>query len=211
MTQQTTNQPGSEPASPAPAPAPADPGTAAAPAAAGPAPAPAAPAPAQAPAAAPAAGDAGTAPAEYAAFTVAEGKTVDKAVSDRVVATAKELGLPQDKAQKLYEQSVADQAKQTSDIAAAIESWKTATNADPEIGGALAETAKVEMGVALTKVGNDKLVGLLKATGLENHPEVVRMFVKVGKLFKQDVAAATPNAGPASARKAAHEVMYDGK
>lgn len=166
------------PAAPAPAPAAAAPAAAPAPA----------PAPAAAPAAAPAPAAASpAAPVEYAAFVAPEGVTLDAPVVEAFTGIAKELGLPQDKAQAVIDK-VAPAMKAQQD--AAFETMKdtmlTAAKADAEIGG-----EKFDESVATAKLAIDtyfapSFAKFLNDSGLGNHPEMIRGLMKAGAPLKAD-------------------------
>lgn len=165
-------------------------------AAASPAPvAPPAAAPASAPAAAPAAPAAvvpGEAPASTEAptaptapekydFKSADGK-VDPAVLAKFEGVARELNMTQAQASKLLdtvlpEIDAAQKARQDS----AIASWAEAAKSDKEFGGdKLADNLAVAK-KALDAFGSPELTAMLNATGLGNHPEIIRAFFRAGQ------------------------------
>lgn len=188
MSDATTAAPAASPApdaTGAPAPAPAPTAAPAAAPAATPAPAPTAapaptPAPTAAPAAAPKADDkpAG-APEAYTDFTLPEGVQTDAAAMDAFKATAKELGLTQEDAQKL----VTMQAQQ---VATQVTGWQEATKADKEIGGDKLPENLATAKRALEAFGSPELTAMLDRTGLGYHPEVIRAFYRVGQAISQD-------------------------
>lgn len=171
------------------------------PAAAAPAPAPAA-APAPAPAAAPAAAPAGDAPKDapagapekYEDFKSAEGVALDPAVMGQFSEVAKELNLPQDKAQmvldKMLPKMQARQGEQVkefySDIGGTPDGWVAAAQADKEFGG---DKLKENLALAVKArdaFGSPELTKLLNKTGLGNHPEIIRAFYRAGKAIGED-------------------------
>jgi hypothetical protein len=163
-------------ASPAPVAAPA-----AAPIAA-PAAAPAAPT-AVVPGAAPASTEAPTAPTapEKYDFASMDGK-VNPAVLAKFEGVAREMNMTQAQAAKLLDTVVPEMAAaQTAQQTAAVASWAEAAKADKEFGGDnLAEnlaTAKK----ALDAFGSPELTQMLNATGLGNHPEIIRAFFRAGQ------------------------------
>ena len=67
-----------------------------------------------------------------------------------------------------------------------VEEWKRKLAADPEIGG---KALKQNLGIglkALNRFGDAELVQILKESGLEYHPAVVRFFHKVGSAISED-------------------------
>lgn len=130
------------------------------------------------------------APAEYTDFKVPEGVVIDAAALTEFKDTAKELGLTQEQAQKVADlgtkqaQSFAAQLAQSQKDAAA--QWATETTSDKEIGGdALPENLAIAK-KALDTYGTPALKALLVKSGLGNHPEIIRTFVKVGKTISED-------------------------
>ena len=77
-----------------------------------------------------------------------------------------------------------------------VEEWKKKLAEDPEVGG---KNLKQNLGVglkALNRFGDGELVQILKESGLEYHPAVVRFFHKVGLAISEDsyVGNKTPQA-----------------
>lgn len=127
-----------------------------------------------------------TTPQEYTDFTTPEGYTLDGEIGDAFKATARELGLSQDQAQKLIDLDVKRAQAQQSAMMQASKAWAEATASDPEIGGdKLAENQGLAK-KALAAFGTPELVDLLDKSGLGNHPEVVRVFVRAGKAISED-------------------------
>ena len=132
------------------------------------------------------------APEVYADFTVPEGKTLQPDFSDDLKAAAKELGLSQAAAQKLVDLSIARGDRMTAQVEAqradALAAWESAVKADKEIGG-----DKLDANMAIARAGmkayaTPELVALLKETGMEGHPEMVRFMLKVGQSVSPDRA-----------------------
>lgn len=109
---------------------------------------------------------------------------------------AKDMGLSKEQFQKLidfdvqrgqdlYEQQVAGFHQQ-------ITSWGEQTKSDSELGGAGLEEKLAIAKLAQDKVSNPELNTLLNAPspdnpnglGLGNHPEVIRLFYKIGSIIK---------------------------
>jgi len=120
----------------------------------------------------------------------------DEAVA-RIAAFAKEQGLTNDKAQALLNresQVVADARQQFSVEADAKlgemqKTWITTAKDDQEIGGAnFAENAEVARRVLAT-FGTPEFNAVLadpKQGGFGNHPELVRIFTRIGKAMGED-------------------------
>lgn len=66
------------------------------------------------------------------------------------------------------------------------EAWAEASRTDPEFGG-----AQFDANLVVTKRGydmfaTDELKNILEQTGYGNHPEVLRLFHKIGKMMGED-------------------------
>ena len=131
------------------------------------------------------------APAEgYAEFTVPEGMELNKEVAAEFMPVAKELNLTQDQAQSL----VNLQSKQMQELSSAQEKtwadtqdkWREDSKSDKDFGGEKFDENVALAKTALDKLGTSELRDLLDVTGTGNHPEVIRLLVKVGKLIGED-------------------------
>jgi hypothetical protein len=117
-----------------------------------------------------------------------EDVTVDSQIHDAYAEAARELNLPQDKAQGLFnktmtalhKRAVEEQNRQTNE-------WIKAAKADPEFGGAKLEENLGIAKKALDEFGSDGLRALLNNPhGIGDHPEVIRFLVKVGQAIGED-------------------------
>lgn len=187
-------EPTSAPAA-APAPA-ATPAPSAAPAAT-PAPS-AAPAATPAPSAPPAA--ATGAPEAYADFTLPDTIKADDATMGEFKAIAKELNLPQAAAQKLVDLNAKVETARAEQWAATVDGWEAAAKADKEYGG---DKFNENLAIALQtrdKVATPELVKFLNESKLGSHPEMLRLFYRVGQSISQD--GFVPGRGGAPTAKA---------
>lgn len=101
-------------------------------------------------------------------------------------ATAKELKLSQEAAQRLADLQVKALGKQAEQMANVRAQWLEQTKTDKEFGGeALAENLGVAK-KAMEAFATPQLRQLLNESGLGNHPEIVRAFVRVGKAISED-------------------------
>jgi hypothetical protein len=124
--------------------------------------------------------------AEYEAFSLPEGVTADEEVLGEFKATAKELGLSQEGAQKLVELQSKVALKQQEAMRHMKTQWAEAAKTDKEFGGeALNENLSVAK-KALDAFASPDLRALLNESGLGNHPEVIRHFIRVGKAISED-------------------------
>lgn len=124
-------------------------------------------------------------------FKIPDGMTLDSKKMDAFRGIAKELKLTKEQAQKLVDfdaQNIQGSDKAFKDLQA---SWKAETmkqlgeNAEQKLGEAAA---------AYKQFGDDEFVKLMKDTGLENHPAVVRVFRNIGsKIAVDKTVSATSN------------------
>lgn len=157
------------------------------------------------PAATEAQGDKPAAPAvpDTYEFKAAEGAQVDTKLAGEVGTLAKELGLSQEAAQKLYERDagrIAALQAEAKDqlLEASRTTWLEELKADKDLGGTkFVETAEIAKR-AVETFGTPALKQILNETGLGNHPELVRTFAKIGRLLADDTL--TPP-GPPSGTK----------
>ncbi len=73
-----------------------------------------------------------------------------------------------------------------------VTDWKKNLISDSDIGGAKVKENLAVGLKALNRFGSPELVEILKDTGMEYHPEVVRFFVKVGRAISEDGTALRP-------------------
>lgn len=146
---------------------------------------------AAAPAAAPAAEPQKQEPAapvvpESYEFKMPDGVTLDKAAADEFTAVAKELKLDQATAQKVADVGAKMAQRQAEQRTAEIASWAEQTKADPEIGGEKLAANLAIAQRAIDRFGGDALKEVLNATGLGNHPVLVKAFLKAGQAISED-------------------------
>ena len=134
---------------------------------------------------------------ETYALTTPEGLALDGAAIAEATPVFRELGLSNAAANKLmpvaaqFAQRVQDQANRQllSHVQAERKAWLDAARADPEIGGAKWSETIATAASALDRLGFTKgssFRNLLDESGLGNHPDMIRAFVKVGKAVAED-------------------------
>jgi hypothetical protein len=143
------------------------------------------------------------APLEYTDFAVPEGSTLDGGVLEDYKLAAKECGLDQANAQKLIEFGAIAQAKALEKISAA---WSADSINDKEFGG-----NKLNENLAIASKARDafatpELQALLESSRLGNHPEMIRVFYKIGKAMSEDNLV--PGGRAPSASQSAAEKLY---
>ena len=145
-------------------------------------------------------------------FTAPEGLALDESVTGALADVARDLKLPQTDAQKVIDavgpKVVASiQAANQQAVQAAIAQWASDAKADKDIGGAKFDATMAAAAKARDAFGSPALKSLLDDSGLGNHPEVIRLFAKVGRAIGED-RMVTGNAPPSSGKTAA-QVLYD--
>lgn len=132
-----------------------------------------------------------------------EGIELDKASAEEFTTIAKELKLDQAAAQKLADIAAKQAQRQVEAHANLVQSWVESVKADKDIGG---DKLEENLGIArkaLDTFGTPELRDVLNASGLGNHPEVIKAFVKAGKAISEDkfVAGAPKGSDTDPARK----------
>lgn len=126
-------------------------------------------------------------------FTPPEGVELDAEAVTAFGEVARELGLPQDAAQKVVDKlapviaqrQLAQAEAFYSDIGGPPTGWADASKADKEFGGAkLAENLAVA--AKAMSLATPEMRALLDKTRLGDHPEMVRWMYRVGKSISED-------------------------
>ena len=156
------------------------------------------------------------APEKYE-LTAGEGQTLDTDALALAEPVLRELGLPNDKAQALvsmYAEKIVPLITQRANDAivqqAAVQrkEWSDAFAADPEIGGANREATIAAAARAFDHYGlkpGEGLRGLLDATGVGNHPDMIRFVAGVGRDLAE---GAFERGGAVTQTKAPEQKMY---
>lgn len=126
------------------------------------------------------------APEQYE-FKAPEGREFDPEVMREFGEVARELGMPQDEAQKVLDKmSPVLEARQAKVMEEAVAEWVESAKADKEFGG---DRLDENLGVAktfLAEFGTPEMTKLLNDTGMGSHPEVIRLFYRAGKAMGPD-------------------------
>lgn len=167
-----------------------------------------------------AAGDGKTTPAAapeaYADFTVPDGVTLDAAALDAFKGLAKDLGLSQERAQKVAD-VIAQQAKASAEasqsamkaeITRVQTEWAQQAKADAEIGGDKFDENLAIAKQAMEATTSPALRVLLDKSGLGSNPEVIRHFLKIAPAFREDRHVPGGSRPPGAGKNHA-QVLYD--
>lgn len=141
-------------------------------------------------------------PVSYEPFTLPEGQTLDEAQLGAFKDLLGEHKAPQALGQSLvdlyfgevnriktYQQEVWDRTQ---------EQWMDQVRSDPELGGSRLETVAKTCGSVIERFGSNDLRDALTATGMGNHPAMVRFINKIGQFLGEGrpVPAAKPAPAP---------------
>lgn len=146
------------------------------------------------------------APEKYE-FTPPEGQELDANALAVFEPIAKELGLSQEQAQKLVDIYPQIQQQQAEAWSKQVADWGEQVKADKEIGGDKFNASVGAAQRALDQFGNTELREYLNASGLGNHPALVRFCAKVGKAMAEDTFVVPGQGG----QRSAADILYGNK
>lgn len=138
------------------------------------------------------------APEQYDLKLPEQSTDLDAKLVERTGAIARDLGLPQDAAQKMLDAVVKEVGLHHQAALEAykpdgvewkkqVEGWETAAIADTEIGGSAdALKASGELGKrVLATFGSETIYKFLHETGFGSHPDVIRLLRRIGKAMDE--------------------------
>lgn len=146
------------------------------------------------------------APEKYE-FSAPEGQELDANALAVFEPIAKELGLSQEQAQKLVDIFPQIQQQQAEAWSKQVSDWGEQVKADKEIGGDKFNASVGAAQRALDQFGNTELREYLNASGLGNHPALVRFCAKVGKAMAEDTFVVPGQGG----QRSAADILYGKK
>lgn len=130
------------------------------------------------------------APEAYADFTVPEGVALDTEVLGEFTDAARELNLPQEQAQRVVDLGIKMSQKWAEQAASQVQElqagWRRDAEADPEFGGDALPQNLATAKKTLDAFATPELRQLMDESKLGDHPEFIRMFVKIGKTISED-------------------------
>lgn len=140
------------------------------------------------------------APERYENFKGEDGVEFDAEQLKGFTDVARELDLSQEKAQKLFGAMMPTARNYlVHDLQVKTKEWAKATMNDPEVGGADFKEKQGIASAAYAQWATPELRSLLNSAGLGNHPEVVRLFYRIGKGMQQDSGVAGSASSPQNA------------
>lgn len=125
------------------------------------------------------------APADYE-LTLPEGFSADDETTAAFKALAAENGFSRETAQKLVDLQTGLMARHGQRQTEITSQWARESRADKEFGGAAFDRSVGEARAALKAFASPELRAFLNDSGLGNHPELIRAFVRVGRAMAED-------------------------
>lgn len=144
--------------------------------------------------------------AEEYVFEAPEGKTFDPELIAKFGELAGELGLSNEGANKLVNgMSQMLEQKQQQALQQVQNSWIESAKADSEFGGDALNENLGYARKALDTFGTPALTDFLNQTGAGNHPELIRVLVKVGRMLGEDGFV---KGGASTASRSITDILY---
>lgn len=156
------------------------------------------------------------APESYADFTLPEGVTLEGERKEAAIALFKELGLPQDKAQRAIDHFVQTIAGDESSRAAAVEQAvseqreKWGEEAKAKFGDKYTETVNYAR-TAIKATNNPELLRVLDESGLGNNPAMIEAFAIFGRQMRDSPIDGIGGESGAAQPKTLEQRMYPDK
>jgi hypothetical protein len=128
-----------------------------------------------------------------------------------IEAFAKDNKLSKEAASKLLERenlAVADYInKQDAELEKELKGWRDSVINDPDMGGENLKTTVETARRVVEHFGTEEFISLLSETGYGDHPEVVRVLSRIGKLMSDD-SLVTPQSKAQTKDKPLEEYFY---
>lgn len=152
-------------------------------------------------------------PVDYESLKLPEGSQLSREELAVIKKEAKEHGLSLDDAQGIIEVKndavKALLSRQTETLKNLRQEWKTSWQNDPEYGGDKARESTELAKRAWDKLADNELKTLADQTGWGDHPAVLRMLARAGRLFSEDQLI-RGNVGTVPKKRSAEEILYGG-
>ncbi|MGP5566272.1 hypothetical protein ACTXN8_02610 [Pseudomonas helleri] len=130
------------------------------------------------------------APEAYEDFTLPEGMEMDVEILGEFKNLAKELNIPQAKAQQLIDFQSQLASKQAEAYQAAVtkqaQDWAAEIKNDPEIGGENYDKSVASAIKVIQSFGDPALTELLNTSGLGNHPALFKFCHRISAAISED-------------------------
>ena len=126
-------------------------------------------------------------------FDLPDGFDLSDDVKQSVIDLAKEANVSPEVANKFVQKHAEIKQQELADAKETIEGWRKETVADPEIGGDYLQQTMKNVNNALNAPAGAEVAEILKQTGLQNHPAIIKLLNHYGKMAKTDsVRGVTP-------------------
>lgn len=124
-------------------------------------------------------------------FKTPDGQALSAEDQEAFSSVAKDLKLSQEQAQKLFDSAMPQigkifEQRSMQSLKQSQALWKKALAADQELGGSNMEQTKLNVGRFLTNYATPEFKQLMANTGLQNHPEIVRVMARIGSALGND-------------------------
>ncbi len=133
-------------------------------------------------------------PENYSDFDLPQGVEISAEYKGKMEPVFKSLGLSQAQAQQVISAQVAhvqeSEGKRADQMTKLHTDWLNDARADKDIGGDKFDVNLKSANAAVNQLGTAELKTMLKSTGIGNHPEVIRIFAKIGGLLAEDNSGA---------------------
>ena len=130
------------------------------------------------------------APEAYEDFTLPDGMEMDTEILGEFKNLAKELNIPQAKAQQLIDFQSQLAGKQAEAYQAAVtkqaQDWAASIKSDPEVGGENYDKSVASAIKVIQSFGDPALTELLNTSGLGNHPALFRFCHRISAAISED-------------------------
>lgn len=140
-----------------------------------------------------------------------EGSKLEATHVEKIATYAKERGLSQEDAQKELDRdhlTVSDYVnKQQEYLKQTQSAWVQMAKSDKEIGGQGFDKNLESAKRVVNRFGTDAFKRELDATGLGNHPELIRVFSRIGKMMSEDQLV-IPGSQQTTGKKALEDIFY---
>jgi len=151
------------------------------------------------------------APEAYEDFSLPEGMEMDADVLGEFKNLAKELNIPQAKAQQLIDFQAQLATKQAEQYQAAVikqgQDWAAEVRNDPVLGGENYEKSVESAIKVIQSFGDPALTELLRSTGLGNNPALFKFCHRISSAISEDKFV-LPGSQTTTGRKSNEEVFY---
>lgn len=116
-----------------------------------------------------------------------DGMEIDPAFIDRYGELARKYGMDRENATSLLKDAAAVMNRMDAEtVSEQARQWQLQSRNDREFGGSAIDANLSVAKRALDTYGTPELRELMEATGMGNHPEVIRFFFRVGKTLMED-------------------------